>query len=56
MRKKNSIFSLLIALSIIGGLTMLVDKAGIQWDLTSDQRYTLSESTKENLKQHPATH
>ena len=49
MRKKNSIFSLLIALSIIGGLTMLVDKAGIQWDLTSDQRYTLSESTKKTL-------
>ena len=43
--------SLLFALLLLGGITAVVDRANIQWDLTLDQRYTLNETTKASLKE-----
>ena len=43
--------SLFFALLLLGGITAVVDRANVQWDLTLDQRYTLNEATKASLKE-----
>ena len=51
MSKMSPRLSLLFALLLLGGITAVVDRANIQWDLTLDQRYTLNEATKASLKE-----
>ena len=51
MSKMSPRLSLLFALLLLGGITAVVDRANVQWDLTLDQRYTLNEATKASLKE-----
>lgn len=50
MRKQVPTFQLLVFLLLIGLTTYGVKLSSIRWDLTLDQRYTISETSKEALK------
>ena len=50
MRKQVPTFQLLVFLSLIGLTTYGVKLSSIRWDLTLDQRYTITETSKEALK------
>lgn len=50
MRKQVPTFQLLVFLLLIGLTTYGVKLSSIRWDLTLDQRYTITETSKEALK------
>ncbi|MDQ7031507.1 MAG: GldG family protein [Desulfonauticus sp.] len=50
MRKLNLFITVVLGLALLVGVNILIKRAGWQWDLTANKRYSLSKETQKVLK------